>query len=164
MAYSETKLSPAVIAELSRKNSLGSGLRALGEWLLNTHGIKLSHTTINKKIMAYREDNYELSKELRAEKKEQLGIAIDADLALIQYEIDVLSKMAKECDKKKDKSGRLSVTDRLIKLIDLHRKFTGVKSPEEEAKKETVVSDSLFSKLDDLIERRKDKSKNSTDK
>lgn len=164
MAFSETKLSPAVIAELSRKNSLGSGLRALSEWLLNTHGIKLSHSTINKKIMAYREDNYELSKELRAEKKEQLGIAIDSDLALIQYEIDTLSKMAKECDKKKDKRGRLSVTDRLIKLVDLHRKFTGVKSPEEEVQKEHVVSDSLFSKLDDLIERRKDKSKEAANK
>ncbi len=154
MASSESKLSPELIAQLSKKNSLGTGYRALADWLFSEHGIKLSHVTINNKIKLFREDNFELTKELRAEKKEQLSIHIDNDLELLQHEIDKLMSMAKDCVGKKDNRLRLSITDRVVKLIDLRRKFCGVQAPEEEVKVETS-SDVFLSRLDDLVERRK---------
>lgn len=153
MAFSDTKLSPALIAELSKRNALGTGYRALEEWLLKEHNINLSYITLRKKIMLYREDNVELSKEILAEKKEQLGMAIDSDLALIQSEIDAMQVIARGC-LKKDNRTRLAVTDRLVKLIDLRRKFCGIES-KEEMKEDESHSDDLMSKLDDLIDRRK---------
>jgi hypothetical protein len=65
-------------------------------------------------------------------------------------------KIAAECEAKKDKRNRMAVTDRLAKLVDLRRKFCGVKTPEEEiADRGPIASDTLMSRLDDLIERRK---------
>lgn len=155
-SFSDTKLSPALIKELSQRNTLGTGYRALEEWVLKEHNIKVSHITIRTKIMKYREDHEELAQEILQEKKEQIREAVGNDLDLIQHEIEAMLEIAtNNTGTKKNVRERMLVTDRLVKLIDLRRKYCGIKAPEEEVQVKPV-SDELMSKLDDLIQRRKD--------
>lgn len=119
---------PDIVLQIQNRAANGNSYRSIGDWLLKEHGIKYSHVSIAKCVKQGREMRTDFAKEIV---KPYLEKTLTKDLEEIDIQIAAAKAIIEQSRIDKEPRLELAAQDRLIKWLDLKRKFSGIDAPEE---------------------------------
>lgn len=127
------RIPPALEDAVFAKAGEGLSSRQIVAWLLATHEVSTSHTTVSKLLAKRRTERADVAK---AVVREQLGKSLNADIARLE---EIRADLAKRASGAADTRDFVKLTELELKAIDRKLHYSGADAPDESSHRAAVV-------------------------